>query len=1137
MKRIFIGLFGALIMLVALALAAPSFVDWTQYKDAVAREVQRVTGRDIVIGGDLDLRLLPGPAVTVEDLRLANAAGRPDPYMLRLARADIRIEPGALFGGRIRFAEVRLIDPVVLIEVLADGRLNWDGVRTRQSSESSLALPVSGSGNGAAAAPWDGSLVRLDSIEIENGTVIIRNEAEGTVERIGGLTANLAARSLSGPFEGKGRLRYGDAALAFELALGDVSGSDPVPLRLAVADSTGTGGQVRGTLLGLGDAAPRLQGHIEGSSADLAAFLAERFDMHAPAFLAQAATFSGTLEAAAVGAEVRALSLTIGDSRASGTAAVAFGTPPHMQLDLRATRLDLDAWLAMPAPGQPRPAQPQPRAERTRSAAARLLDGLTASIDLKVDALTYRDGIIRQMEAGGDFADGTLFVRQMSALIPGAAEVALEGSVRWEPTATVRGAPTAPRFEGRAAARSDDLRGVLRWLGLDRDDLPRQHLRSVTLKTALSASPQHIAADDLTAQLDGSTVAGRVIWSPEDSPPLVADLSMDRLTLDGLLPSSLWSTATAQGGTVATGGRAGAASPDGAGETEAEVPANPALDLRLRVGALGYRGARMETVVFDGALGSDRLLLRRLSVGDVAGASGWISGVVSTPAERPRFDGLNFEFSATDPARLLPVLAMEVPKVARAVGPVAGSGRLSGTADQAALDLSLTVAGAFLQATGDVAAFDGEPRFVGRATLRHDDLTRMIAALGGAPPARAWGPTNVSGSVTADRKGVSAAAIEGTVAGVRMTGSANVNFAAPRPRIDAELAAGRIVIDRFLSATDDQASLRKPMPASSAERRREDPPASGTRGATQPNWSRIPFDFGVLTAIDGRLMLDAEAIAYGATALEAARLQATLADGRLTIADIAGRLWDGAFTASGHVSAAGVPAAVDMTAELSGADLRRVSAASAEDSAARAVSAGRGDVDLRLAASGQSTAELVSRLQGSGRLTLTDVVVTDAAAAGTAPLFRILKALDQAGALLRPAAAPASGADVSATARVEDGIVRSDDLSIVLGWARGEGRGVVDLPAWMIDMAGGVTMAPEVWRQLAVDVVADLGRIDPPQRIDFTVSGPIDDADVRIRIESLPTVTPTPGGEGLQRGLGPLTDPSDSPPGVLETPP
>lgn len=101
MQRIIIGLFGALILLVALALAAPSFVDWNQYKDAVAREAERVTGRNVVIGGDLDLRLLPAPAIAVEDLRLANADGRPEPYMLRLARADIRLAPGALFGGRI----------------------------------------------------------------------------------------------------------------------------------------------------------------------------------------------------------------------------------------------------------------------------------------------------------------------------------------------------------------------------------------------------------------------------------------------------------------------------------------------------------------------------------------------------------------------------------------------------------------------------------------------------------------------------------------------------------------------------------------------------------------------------------------------------------------------------------------------------------------------------------------------------------------------------------------------------------------------------------------------------------------------------------------------------------------------------
>ncbi len=55
------------------ALIVPSFINWNDYKDEIAAAgVSKLTGRTLVIGGDIGLTLLPALGVVAEDVRLAN---------------------------------------------------------------------------------------------------------------------------------------------------------------------------------------------------------------------------------------------------------------------------------------------------------------------------------------------------------------------------------------------------------------------------------------------------------------------------------------------------------------------------------------------------------------------------------------------------------------------------------------------------------------------------------------------------------------------------------------------------------------------------------------------------------------------------------------------------------------------------------------------------------------------------------------------------------------------------------------------------------------------------------------------------------------------------------------------------------
>ena len=62
MKKLFYGLLGLLVLVVAAALIGPSFVDWNAHKGRLTAEVRKLTGQTLVIDGDVSLAVLPAPA-------------------------------------------------------------------------------------------------------------------------------------------------------------------------------------------------------------------------------------------------------------------------------------------------------------------------------------------------------------------------------------------------------------------------------------------------------------------------------------------------------------------------------------------------------------------------------------------------------------------------------------------------------------------------------------------------------------------------------------------------------------------------------------------------------------------------------------------------------------------------------------------------------------------------------------------------------------------------------------------------------------------------------------------------------------------------------------------------------------------
>ncbi|MFD1332542.1 AsmA family protein, partial [Methylopila musalis] len=197
----------ALVLALAAALVGPLFVDWSAYRDEVARQAGALLGAPATVAGPVDVRLLPSPYLRVRGLSAGDGEGR-----LIADEVELTLSIGALLRGDLNAERVRLVRPRLLLSVGADG-----AVRAPR-------------GPGAGAG---GERISFARAEIEDGRVEISAPAgRVTISAVSGFAE---AGSLKGPFrfEGHAASALGPGTLRLSTGRADAAGN--LRLKLSAA--------------------------------------------------------------------------------------------------------------------------------------------------------------------------------------------------------------------------------------------------------------------------------------------------------------------------------------------------------------------------------------------------------------------------------------------------------------------------------------------------------------------------------------------------------------------------------------------------------------------------------------------------------------------------------------------------------------------------------------------------------------------------------------------------------------------------------------------------------------------------------------------------------------------------------------
>lgn len=146
---------GLILLLAAIVLVAPSFIDLGFFKSTYLPVVEEAIQRRVDVG-ELRLGLLPAPSVRLSSLKVSDTPEFPDNTFFAAEQVQLRLKLWPLLRGRFEVTELVLDKPVVNLLKQADGSFNASDIAGKKISGASkreTRKRSAGKGQEAAALP------------------------------------------------------------------------------------------------------------------------------------------------------------------------------------------------------------------------------------------------------------------------------------------------------------------------------------------------------------------------------------------------------------------------------------------------------------------------------------------------------------------------------------------------------------------------------------------------------------------------------------------------------------------------------------------------------------------------------------------------------------------------------------------------------------------------------------------------------------------------------------------------------------------------------------------------------------------------------------------------------------------------
>ena len=587
MNNVLIGLGVLLITVLSALFAVPHFVDWNRYRGVFEEEASRIVGRDVRVGGNVNLRLLPTPYLSFEKIRVADSETSSGEPFFRAESANIRLSLAPLVRGVVEASEIELLRPMIRLALDGKGGGNWQTL----GRGGDVDLPF---------VPRD---LALQSVRITDGTIAIFEADASERLRLDRIQGEFGAPSIDGPYRFRGSFGQQGSEREVRLATAKPEADGAVRFKASVKRADrGTTVSIDGRLTGLGGS-PRIEGDVSAQvpmprrrtagkviepPIEIKSKIAADFDV---------ARFSELTLAFEQRGQPQEL---------AGEAQVTWRGGLAMATSLSTRWLDLDQLIGIGDGQSPLTALLDFTAD---------LNGLSSGVERSATVVSVEQANLGRESVSGvslsvKVFDGVTRIEELRLGLPGGARADIQGRLI--------GTGETTGFEGDATLRGTSFARLAAWATAGAFVMDAGSDGAFALRTKLNAESGNVLAHDLVGELIGTAIQGDIGFNWRGRRELTAKLEGPQIDLRSALKQkfALSDAVALINGTFAA--------------------SDIDLNVRLRTGQLMLPGHTLRNVHADFDVKNRALKIEKVKFAADPGINLEIEGEVADLATRPK---------------------------------------------------------------------------------------------------------------------------------------------------------------------------------------------------------------------------------------------------------------------------------------------------------------------------------------------------------------------------------------------------------------------------------------------------------------------------------------------------------------------
>lgn len=367
--------------------------------------------------------------------------------------------------------------------------------------------------------------------------------------------------------------------------------------------------------------------------------------------------------------------------------------------------------------------------------------------------------------------------------------------------------------------------------------------------------------------------------------------------------------------------------------------------------------------------------------------------------------------------------------------------------------------------------YDGKLRlgekieFKGDADIQTYSLQKLLNWVGVDVPKQGYGGAYIRGKLEGNPNVMVLNSATIKMDNSVLIGSLRVRPDSPRPKIEAKLKSDLLDLSPYLAQQN--------------EIKRGAIDNAGPRKTALAAWNSAKVDLSFLNGFDGFVQVQAARLVIKKHQIDQANFAVKVVAGVMTAQAPDFKLYGGSGSLNMSINASKPRPTLKGKIGLSKIRIKPL----LQNTAEFAWLSGVGDIDLDITSAGNTEQEMISALNGTGKIAVSDGAIEGVNIPG------MLRNLQQ-GKLFAPSGKPTEKTDFSdltASLLIDKGIVQNKDLTMKGPLLRLTGEGVVNLPAEQIDYG----LQPKLVNSLAGQGgVASLAGINIPIRVKGPLSNP-----------------------------------------------